>query len=177
MNSSKCLLAFSDASHANLANEGKFSSQTGSLVFIASKDSNGCWVSNLLTWASKKQKRITRSTLAAETLAACDTIDMAMSVRDSFYDVHGTLLPIVLLVDCKSLVTTAITTTTISERRLQTDIGSIRELVDSEEIQIEHIPTEDMLADCLTKPMSTNSLFEALESHRMPPSVNSIELV
>ena len=174
-NAPRYILAFSDASHVNLASEGRYSSQTGSLIFIAIRDADQRWKGNLIDWSSRKQRRITRSTLACETLACCDTIDRALSLRDTYYNIHGKLLQVVLLVDCKSLVTTAMTTTTIAERRLQPDIGSIRELVDSGEIQIFHIPTGDMLADCLTKNMPMHSLYEALSTHRMPASIDCIE--
>ena len=56
------LVSFSDASLANLKNDG---SQGGGIIFIVGE--NGEYVS--LTWNSKKIKRMVKSTIAAETLA------------------------------------------------------------------------------------------------------------
>ena len=59
------LVAHSDASYGNLKGGG---SPSGFIVFISDKD-RFC---SPIAWASKRIKRVVRSTLSAETLAAVD---------------------------------------------------------------------------------------------------------
>ena len=166
------LLVYSDASHAHFCKDGRYHSQTGTLVYLATQNASHEWKMNLIDWASKKQKRICRSTLCCEALAAGDSIDRALSIRDTYHNLHGITLPVVLLTDCKSLATTSTMTTNVSERRLQIDIGAIRELVDRNEVRIVHVTTDNMLADCLTKPMSLTALQRSISSHSPPNSLS-----
>ena len=167
-NHERCIVAFSDASHAHSYKDGRIHSQTGSLIFLASLNHDNQWVANLIDWSSKKQKRVCRSTLSSETLASCDTLDRAISLRDTYRNIHDVTLHIFLLVDCKSLAQTAMTTTSIAEKRLQADLGSIRELVENREVTIFHVPTTENIADCLTKPMTLSALHRVLSSHLIP---------
>ena len=166
------ILAFSDASHARFSSDGKFQSQTGSLIFLATFGDSVGWTANLIDWCSRKQKRVCRSTLCCEVLAACDTLDRSICLRDSYSALHGTVLQIILVTDCKSLSTTAKQTTSLAEKRLQVDVGSIRELVETNEVTIVHVPTYDMIADTLTKPMTLALLHKTLASHAMPNSLS-----
>ena len=65
------LVVFSDASHANLPDG--FSSAGGYIIFLVGENKNCC----PLAWEAKKMKRVVRSTLAAETLALVEAVDMA----------------------------------------------------------------------------------------------------
>ena len=99
----KCrIVAYSDASFGNLANGG---SQGAYLVFIVD-DKRKC---NLISWQSKKIKRIVRSSLAAETLALSDCIDAAVYISTLYSEItYGNFqdgyLPIEVITDNKSLV-------------------------------------------------------------------------
>ena len=64
-------MLYVDAAFGNLADGG---SQGGYLVFLADQHNN-C---NLISWQSKRLKRIVRSTLAAETLAMCEGVDASL---------------------------------------------------------------------------------------------------
>ena len=57
--------------HLDGGNQGSY------LIFLVDTD-NHC---NLLSWQSKRLKRIPRSSLAAETVAALDGIDAAIYIR------------------------------------------------------------------------------------------------
>ena len=65
------LVVFSDASHANLPDG--FSSAGGFIVFLVGGNKRCC----PLAWEAKKMKRVVKSTLAAETLALVEALDMA----------------------------------------------------------------------------------------------------
>ena len=67
------IVVYTDAAFGNLPDGG---SQDAYLVFLVDKKNN-C---NIISWQSKRLKRIVRSTLAAETLAMCDGIDAALYI-------------------------------------------------------------------------------------------------
>ena len=68
MNSDLKLVVYVDAAHENLPDGG---SQEGYLIFLVG-DNNKC---SLINWQSKQIKRVARTSLSAETLALCYTID------------------------------------------------------------------------------------------------------
>ena len=69
------LLAFSDASHASLLDG--YSSAEGFIIFLVGEDGESC----PLAWEAKKIRRVVKSTLAAETLAASDAVDICYYLR------------------------------------------------------------------------------------------------
>lgn len=139
------MAVFSDASYGNLQGGG---SQIGFLVF-AYDDENSCVP---LLWSSRRAKRVVRSTLSAETLAAVDALDAAFLVKGMFEEFLGFSLPTVhLFVDNKSLYDAVKTTNRLMDKRLLIDMASLRELVENNEVSVTWIPTDYQLADCLTK--------------------------
>ena len=139
------ICVFSDASHGNLVGGA---SQIGYIVFLHD-DQGNCAP---LTWASKKARRVARSTLAAETLSAADAADCAVFLKKILEDViDEELPPITLLVDNKSLYDAVRSTTMIAERRLLIELSSLREMEEQRKICVEWIPTQEQIADCLTK--------------------------
>ena len=172
------ILAFTDANLASTRvhseDSTKFTSQTGTVILLGSRNKYGKWTCNLLDWKSSKQKRIARSTLAAETLAMVDTIDRAFGIKNHILHTQNLDLPVIILADCKSLVTTGHTTTTVSEKRLQIDIGYIREAIERKDIEVFHIGTQHMLADPMTKKMDTGCLRNIMKYHSLPEPVTDV---
>ena len=138
----------SDASYANLADGG---SQGGHLVFLC--DSNGSCCP--LAWKSVKVRRKVRSTLAAETLAFVDGAETAFLLSKIVGEIISNnkdfILPIDGMTDNKSLFDASQTLNLINDKRLQVEIGIIREMVEKEEIKIKWIKSSEQLADVLTK--------------------------
>jgi hypothetical protein len=121
------LVIFCDAPLGNLTDGG---SQGG--YFIALFGSNGSF--SLLTWQSKRIRRVVSSTIATETLAMTDAIDTGMYLASLFMEVmfgvsQRTGLPIVCLTDCHSLKDAIDSTKQVSEKRLRVEVSSIRELI------------------------------------------------
>ena len=105
-----------------------------------------------MAWASKKTKRVARSTLTAETLAADEAVDNAVVVQKTVEEVLGRRLPpITLFVDNKSLCEAVESTNVPTEKRLKVDLGAHREMVEREDLVMKWIPTTRQLADVLTK--------------------------
>merc|ERR1712030_122948 len=98
------IVVYSDASWGNLEGGG---SQMGFIAFLCDKNLN----SAPILWSSKKTKRVARSTLTAESLAATEAVDSAVVVKTAIEEVLGRHIPpITLLVDNKSLAETVKTT-------------------------------------------------------------------
>ena len=139
------LTVFSDASFGNLSGG---SSQLGYIIFLSDKNGNAVPI----VWASKKSKRVARSTLTAETLAAVEAVEAAVMCRKVLEDVlNKALPPIKLMVDNKSLYDTSNTTNVLADKRLMVDMSALRQMVTEKEVTIRWIPAEKQLADVLTK--------------------------
>ena len=124
------------------------------MIFLQDSSFNASPVS----WSSKKAKRVCRSSLTAETLAAVEAIDGAFVVKEMMEDIlHKKLPPIMLYVDSKSLYDTVKTSNVIADKRLLIDMAAIREMSDNKEIIVNWVRTENQLADVLTK-RGVNSL-------------------
>ena len=91
------------------------------------------------------------STLTAETLALCDAIDAVINLRDMLHEIIGHKLIIRCFVDNKSLVDSVKSLKNPQEKRLRTDIASIRESVATEHVELTHVSSGMQFADCLTK--------------------------
>ena len=114
------LTIFSDERFRSLYREA---SQLGFIIFSNDKEGNAVPVS----WVSRKTKRMTRSTLTAETLAAVEVVDAGMMCRKVFEDLLDKALPLIkLLVDNKSLYETSQTSNVLADKRLMIDMSTLR---------------------------------------------------
>ena len=139
------LEAYSDAS---LGNRSDGSSQIGFIIFLVDEVRN----SIPICWSSKKSKRVARSTLTAETLAATEAVDTAFALKRSLEEILKVALPpIQLMVDNKSLLDAVGTSNTLSEKRLMIDISVLRQMIERGELEVKWISTECQLANVLTK--------------------------
>ena len=156
------LLVYSDASHGNLPNG--VSSAGGFIIFIGDNEGNVC----PLYWESKKIRRVVKSTLAAETLAASDAIDNAYYLSEILSEIlfrNNRDISIRLMVDNKSLFDNVYSVKNVSEKRLRIDIAIIKELVSEDRLVLEWVETKCQLADVLTKkgvnPVKLNNVLQS----------------
>ena len=139
------VVVFSDAAFGNLPGGA---SQLGHIIFIV--DNNNQCVP--IAWASKKAKRVARSTLTAETLAAMEGVDMALMIKAMLEEITlKKTPPVTLYVDNKSLHDTVKTGNMLADKRLLIDMSALREMVDTAELKVEWVSTDRQLADVLTK--------------------------
>ena len=156
------LLVYSDASHGNLPNG--VSSAGGFIIFLGDNEGNVC----PLYWESKKIRRVVKSTLAAETLAAADAIDNAYYLAEILTEIlfrNTKDISIRLMVDNKSLFDNVYSVKNVSEKRLRIDIAIIKELVSEDRLVLEWVETKYQLADVLTKkgvnPVKLNNILQS----------------
>ena len=109
----------------------------------------------VVSWRSRKLKRIVLSSTAAETLALNDTVSKMVYIKAMLremlgLDVEG--IPMEIFTDSKNLWKAVQTTALIDDPRLRTDLAALKESLENKEItKINRIPGSEMLADCLTK--------------------------
>ena len=157
---------YCDASYANLCDGG---SQAGYIIFLYDVDHNCCPIA----WSSKRIKRVVRSTLAAETLAAVESLDAAFFVSNLVSEVlfaeKGAKVEMLLFTDNKSLHDAVHTTNVIGDKRLRVDISALREMIERREFTMHWIESDKQVADVLTKKgASKNLLLEVLKRCKLP---------
>ncbi|XP_078490921.1 uncharacterized protein LOC144747058 [Ciona intestinalis] len=156
------LVVYSDAAFANLHDGG---SQGAFLIFLVGENKK-C---NILSWQSKRIKRVIRSTLAAEASAACDAVEAAYylsyMITELFYGKgHGTKLPIHAITDNRSLYDAVHSRKGVADKRLRIDIAVLKEMMETNKLlSMEWVESKKQLADALTKQgVSSIPLFNVL---------------
>ena len=159
-----------DAAHANL--EGG-SSQQGHLILAVHASITNCRVPvSVLSWQSKKIKRVVRSSLAAETCSTstCQehldwirTMWEQMTRSDSVLEKYGQFLtarPSILVTDCKSLygaIHKEGGAPASTDKTLAIELAIVKAKAVSSETDLRWIDARYQIADCLTKHASRKS--------------------
>jgi hypothetical protein len=152
------MVVYSDASLNNLVDNR---SQLG-YVILLSDASNRC---SLLHYSSHKSTRVTRSSMAAETLAFSNAFDNAFIIK---HDIERMIGPVhlLMLTDSKALFDVLTRTRYTTERRLMVDIAAAREAYHEQIISnIGLIRSEFNIADGLTKAGPNEALSKFLVTH------------
>ena len=141
------VVCYADASWGNLPDGG---SQGGYLMFLVGEDGTA----NLVSWQSRRIKRVARSTIAAETLSSVEAFEASTLIASQIQEIFNfkAKIPITVVTDNESLANAVRTTTSVEEKRLRIDISALREALNRGELAgVKWVPTEDQLADCMTK--------------------------
>ena len=140
-NSSSDPECFADASFAN---EEKRKSRSGYLFFISGA---------IVTWCSKKQPVISVSSMEAELYSLSEAIREGVWIRNLFKELHQNLNePTIVNQDNKSTI--AIAKNPIHHQRtkhIDVKMNQLRQYLDKKDLSLKWCPTEDMIADILTK--------------------------
>ena len=138
------VVVYTDASFGNL---NGVDSCGGHIVFLSDRDDR----SAPIAWHSGKVKRVVRSTLAAETVSLLAGIEEAIYLRELLTFCLGVKVPIMAIVDNRSLMQSIQSTHLVDEKRLRIDISAVKEFVECENVSVHWVPGQRQLADCLTK--------------------------
>ena len=99
-----------------------------------------------------KNKKGSKSTLAAEAHALLDGLDTAYCIQQLLDEIFLKRKPkIHAFVDNKSLIQSVKSTTLVSKERLLVTIAAIQQILDQDEACLKWIPTNKQIADCITK--------------------------
>ena len=138
------------ASFANLA-DGGF--QGGYILFLVGNNNKYLPIA----WQSKHIRKVVKSTLAAETLAMVDMSKASLFYRKLLLELLQLKdeidnIKIICKMDNSCLYDSVHTSTQILDKRLCIEMAILREMVDRKEIvEITWIPTDEQVADSLTK--------------------------
>lgn len=141
---SKKLVAYSDADYAGDLKTRR--STTGYIIFYAGGP---------VAWCSKKQPIVALSSTEAEFIAAADCVKEILYLKTLIEELTSEEIEVELNVDNVSAIT-LIKNGVMNKRSKHIDVRYfyIHEKVNDGIIKICHCPTQQQLADCLTKPLN-----------------------
>lgn len=147
---------------ASWANNKDLSSQLGFMIYLV--DASGrC---SLIHWQSKKSRRVTRSTMAAEIFALCNGFDAGFAFKDMVEEILGREVPLVLFTDSKTAWDTVTSLNATSEKRLLIDLFGLRDAYRKCEMSnICCIQSAVNPADSMTKVNASSYLLEVMQSN------------
>ena len=160
------LLGFGDAGIKSMPD--KMTSIGGYVVLLYNRMTNATAV---LNWRSKKLRRKVTSSLAGECYAMIGIIGELAYIKAVLAQIYGTRvesIPTVVVTDCKNLEEAVHSSSLVEDRWLITDIAAIKEALESKEVtEIKRVPSEKMIANCLTKAGASGvELLEILRTGR-----------
>lgn len=139
------IVGFSDSSHNTDPDDGR--STTGYLF---------CFGDTPISWCSQKQDVVALSSCEAEFMAATEAAKQAIWLKDLMVEITGRKMKKILIrVDNKSAI--ALAKNPVFHRRskhIHKRFHFIRECVEQEMIDVEHIPGAEQRADVLTKALA-----------------------
>ena len=105
------LLVFTDASYANLPSGG---SQGAYVIFLSDCHGNA----NIVSWQSRKVRRICNSTLSSECLAAVEAVSSAVFIKQLIVEMKcWKSVDILVLCDNKSLIQSITSVSPVEDKR------------------------------------------------------------
>ena len=144
------LIGFGDAGIKSMPD--KMTSIGGLVVLIYNRVTHATAV---LSWRSKKLRRKVTSSLAGECYAMIGIIGELAYTKAVLAQIYGTRMqsiPTIVVTDCKNLEESVHSSSLVEDRWLITDIAAIKEALETKEVtEIRRVPSEKMIANCLTK--------------------------
>jgi len=130
---------------------------------------------NLLSWGAKKQATVSRSTAEAEHRALASTTTELIWFTNLLKSIGYCLPPLKLYCDNISAITMAKNPVFHHRtKHIEIDVHFVRERVASGAFLLEHVAGTSQIADILTKPLCSDSLFPIVTSSSS--GLNRLEL-
>ena len=128
------------------------SSCGGQVIAIANRKK---YLKCVVSWRSRKLRRVVSSSTAAEVLAVNDALDEVVYVKEVLKELVGETavhIPIELFTDSRNLYRSVMSTSLVDNPRLRSDVAKLKESTKIGEMsKLWKIDGSDMIADCLTK--------------------------
>ena len=163
------LYVYSDAS---LANRRDTSTQAGYCIFMGQDYRIRTEILvNIISWSSRKLRRITRSTFGSELLSLDEAVDRAVYLKHLLENIFKSVR-LVFLLDCKSICSNIFSLNPqVTEQRLRPTLNGIKQTLEIEKADMFHVNGDKMAADVLTKVLKPNNyLKEILRSNKIDTS-------
>ena len=106
-----------------------------------------CKINNNFAWQSKKLHRVTKSTLASETLAVIEAVDAAVLLRLQIQEIYGVIPDIFVYTDSKSLYQTVHTSHVLQDKSVRISVSYLRQFVKNKELKMCWTNSEYQFAD------------------------------
>lgn len=110
---------------------------------------------NPVCWTTRKQGLVALSTTEAEYIAASSAVSEALWLKKLFFDMELPLeMPIPIMEDNQGCLFIAKNPETKRSKHVDVKYHMVREKVWSKEVELVYVPSQDQVADILTKPLS-----------------------
>lgn len=151
------LVCFSDAGFVSHGDD--YRSQIGFIIAMVDKNENA----NVVAFASRKCRRVTRSVLARELLALVEGYDADFGIESQLHEILDKQVPISRAVGSRTMYNVVTRLGHVTEQRLHVDVADLRHEHLACRLNIIWIPSEENCADPLTKKKgSTKALCQLL---------------
>ena len=159
------LEGYSDADSNTLSDDSK---ATNDYIFSIA--------SGAVSWKSKKQTILAQSTMESEMIALATASEEASWLRSLLAEIPLWERPIpAVLIHCDSTVAIAKIENRYyngKKRQIRRKHNTVRELLSIGAVRVDHVRTDDNLADPLTKPLGRNMILETSSGVGLKPLEN-----
>ena len=140
------LVAYSDADWVGCPDTRK--STSGFCIFLGT---------NLISWSSKRQHTVSRSSAEAEYRAVANCVAESVWLRQLLHELHHPVSK-ATVVYCDNISATYLSTNPVPHQRtkhVEIDLHFVRDRVALDEARVLHVPTSSQYADIFTKGLPT----------------------